>query len=241
MAISLAIDGWWLRVLLPVVFICNYLPPFISHVLLKRAAQRLDLSGSMFERLGLFTLIIFGELVLGIINGLTDVPTLNLSAWLNFALAVSMVFGLWWIFFTMIARREARKNFARASLLELLYIPALIALGFLAAGFPTFFLLAGSAPLQHLFSYGISVFLISISLMIGLLEFPPEFDEIITRMRLSIFSTGLLFLLPGIFQIRLSTPGYLITDIILLNLNIVYLNFVYYRQLNRKGLQPSDE
>jgi low temperature requirement protein LtrA len=241
MTLSLFADHWWLRLFVPLIFVCNYLPPFISHILLRKSKQRLDLSGSMFERLGLFTIIIFGELVLGVVNGMVEVTKLDFATWLNFGLAVGLVFGLWWIFFTMIARREAKKNFARASLLELLYIPALIALGFLAAGFPTFFVAVDSYALQHLFGYGIAAFLACISLMIGLLGFPAEFDTIIRRMRLSIFITAILFLALSVMKLRLSSTGYLITAIVLQNLEIIYLNFVYYRQLDRLGIAPSDE
>ncbi|MEJ6980076.1 low temperature requirement protein A [Pedobacter sp. P351] len=241
MALSLVFQQAWFWFLLPMIFLFNYSPPFVSHILLKQSSQRLDLSSSMFERLGLFTIIIFGELMLGVIDGISEVSVLNFSVWLNFALAVGLVFGLWWIFFTMIARREAKKNFARASLLELLYIPALVALSFIAAGFPSFFHAAESHTVQHLFAYGITVFLICISLMIGLLEFPQEFNEIIKRMQLSIFITGIVFLPLSFINLQLSSTGFLITTIVLLNLEIIYLNFVYYRQLDRKGLQPSDE
>lgn len=241
MLLSLFTQKTWLSFLLPLIFIFNYSPPFISHILLKRSAQRLDLSSSMFERLGLFTIIVFGELMLGIIDGISELPVLDSSAWLNFALAVGLVFGLWWIFFTMIARREAKKNFARASLLELLYIPALVALSLIAAGFPSSFNAAESHNMQHLFGYGIAIFLICISLMIGLLEFPSEFDEIIKPMRLSIFLAGMIFMLLSFAKLSFSSTEYFIVAVILLNLEILYLNYVYYRQLDRKGVQPSDE
>lgn len=194
-----------------------------------------------FERLGIFTIIVFGELTLGVINGIIEVHPLTIATWINFVLALSLVFGLWWIFFTMIARREAKKNFARASLLELSYIPALVALGFLAAGFPSFFSADDNATVQHLFGYGITIFLTFVSLMIGLLEFPSEFNEIIKPMRISIFITGLVFLLLSFIKLQLTAVGYLITAVVLLNIEIVYLNFVYNRQLDRRGMKPTDE
>ncbi|MCB0613302.1 MAG: low temperature requirement protein A, partial [Phaeodactylibacter sp.] len=58
----------------------------------------------MFERLGLFAIIVFGEVVIGVVNGIGGMRELGLSAWLNFALALSIVFVLWWIFFTLISR-----------------------------------------------------------------------------------------------------------------------------------------
>jgi hypothetical protein len=49
------------------------------------------------------------------------------------------VFALWWIFFTMASNRNAKKGFTNATLLELLYIPALISLGLIAACFSSLF------------------------------------------------------------------------------------------------------
>lgn len=65
----------------------------------------------MLERLGLLTIILFGELVLGVVNGVIGIHTFDFSLWLNFALAMTIAFALWWIFFTVIAAREAKDNF----------------------------------------------------------------------------------------------------------------------------------
>jgi low temperature requirement protein LtrA len=238
MALSMVVSESWLWFIIPSVVVLNYCPPFISHMILKRTAKQLDLSSSMFERLGLFTIIVFGELVLGVVNGIIEIEVLDFSAWLNFALAISLVFALWWIFFTMIARREAKKNFARASLLELLYIPALIALSFLAAGFPSYFREAHSV--QSLFGYSIAAFLLCISLLIGLLEYPEVFGDIIKPMRLSILITAVVFMVLT-WSFKLSETGYLWFAVIILNIEIGYLNFVYYRKLSKEGLAPSDE
>jgi low temperature requirement protein LtrA len=235
------VSAAWLWFIVPMVFACNYCPPFISHILLKRSSKELDLSTSMFERLGLFTIIVFGELVIGVVNGIIEIAVLDLWAWLNFAFAISLVFGLWWIFFTMIARREAKKNFARASLLELLYIPALISLGLLAAGFPSFFSETSSDSLQDLFGYGIAAFLTCIGLLIGLLDYPKVFDEIIKPMRLSIFITGAVFVVFTLLDFELSQTGFLLCAIVLLNIEILYLNFVYYGKLSKEGIDPPDD
>ncbi len=70
MALSLVVPESWLKLILPLILICNYAPPFVTHTLLRRDSTDLDLSASMFERLGLFAIIIFGEVVLGVVNGI---------------------------------------------------------------------------------------------------------------------------------------------------------------------------
>lgn len=241
MGLSLFVSGDWLWLLIPLIIFCNYSPPFIAHFLLQRSSIDLDLSSSMFERLGLFTIIIFGELVLGVVNAISAMDRLDFSVWLNFALAMTLVFALWWIFFTLIARRHPKSNFVRASLLELLYIPALVSLSSLAALLPSFFADDAPMPLQRLFGYGIAAFLICINWLSGLLEFPAEFKSILQPMRISLLVTAGLYIALAIFEFELSPTGYLFAALVLLTFEILFLNVSYYRKLAREGLTPPDD
>ena len=66
------------------------------------------LSTSKFpERFGLFTIIVLGESVVGVINGLSEESLTRPSA-LNGLLGIMISFGLWWIYFDFIARRTAK-------------------------------------------------------------------------------------------------------------------------------------
>lgn len=40
---------------------------------------------------------------------------------------------------------------------------------------------------------------------------------------------------------RLSATGFLVSTIVMLNMEILYLNFVYYRKLSQEGLEPPDD
>ena len=122
MGLSLYVSPEWLKVIVPLIIICNYAPPFISQQLLRRSSLDLSLSSSMAERLGLFTIIVFGEVVLGVVNGISSAEKLTFAVWLNFAFALSIVFALWWIFFTLTSNRMAKKGFVNATLLELFCI-----------------------------------------------------------------------------------------------------------------------
>src|SRR5262245_43761129 len=70
MGLSLYLPEEWLQIIASLVIICNHIPAFIAHRLLRRSSLDLDLSSSMTERLGLFTIIVFGEVVLGVVNGI---------------------------------------------------------------------------------------------------------------------------------------------------------------------------
>ncbi|MCB0563754.1 MAG: low temperature requirement protein A [Phaeodactylibacter sp.] len=165
----------------------------------------------MFERLGLFAIIVFGEVVIGVVNGIGGMRELGLSAWLNFALALSIVFVLWWIFFTLISRREPKGGFLNATLLELLYIPALISLGLIAVSFTSFFQgQHDSYSPETLFGYAVTMFLICISLMIGLLEFPDRFRRLHRPIRVSLLLIALAFLAATLVHLKLGTLTFLV-------------------------------
>lgn len=228
MGLSLAVSESWLRFIIPLVLICNYAPSFVSHYLLKRSSLGLDLSPSMFERLGLFTIIVFGEVVLGVISGISETQLLNFSAWVNFALALALIFSLWWIFFTLISNREAKKGLLNATLLELLYVPALISLGLIAAGFTSLLSANPNPGLQSLFSYAIGGFLISINLMGRLIVVPEYLQQIRRPFSISILVTAIVFVLAAAIGINFPIIYYLLAVLIILLVEILYLNSLYY-------------
>jgi low temperature requirement protein LtrA len=236
MGLSLFISQQWLNLIVPVVIICNYLPPFIAHRLLRRSSLDLSLSSSMAERLGLFTIIVFGEVVLGVVNGVSGVAILNFSAWLNFALATSIVFAMWWIFFTLTSNREAKKTFVIASLLELLTIPILMSLGLIAACFTYLFNPDKNAHSLHTFiGYALAIFLTGISLLMGLLEYPDIVKLIKKPVRVSLLVTALVFLVLTLLNINLDTLHYLLLVICILIVEIIYLNSIYYSLNIKEG------
>jgi len=230
MGISLLLSPGWVKVLVPLVIICNFSPPFIAQRLLQRSSLDLNLTSSMSERLGLFTIIVFGEVVLGVVNGISEMDITGISTWLKFAFALAIVFALWWIFFTMASNRNAKKGFTNATLLELLYIPALISLGLIAASFSSLSHADHSLhSLQKVFGYGMTIFFISIGLMMGLLETPDKIRIIIRPVRVSLFIVALVFLFSPLVITNLDSLYYLLVIIIILVAEILYLNSLYYR------------
>lgn len=229
MELSLAFPQQWMKLISPLVIICNYTPPFISHRLLRRHSLDLNLTSSMFERLGLFTIIVFGEVVLGVVNGISHVYASNFTTWLNFALALSVVFSLWWIFFTLVSNRSVKKGFARATLLELLYIPTLISLGLIASCLSGLFdELHEVHSLQMVFGYAITTFVSCIGVMMGLLEFPPRFRTIKRPIRISLLITALVFLTLTLIGFRMNSLYYLLITLALIVIEISYVNSLYY-------------
>lgn len=238
MGLSLYTGQKWLNMIVPLVIICNYTPPFISQILLRRSSLDLSLSSSMSERLGLFTIIVFGEVVLGVVNGVSKADILLFSAWLNFGLTLAVVFILWWIFFTLVSNRNAKKSFTIATLLELLYIPTLVSLGVMAACFTYLFDGANDhSELNSVFGYALAAFLACISFMMQLLDFPDIVKHIIKPVRYSLLITALIFIGWSISGISFGTTWNLTALIVVLIAEIIYLNSLYYSLNIEEGRQ----
>ena len=86
---------------------------------------------SLVERFGLFTIIVLGEVVFGVVDGLSahdrDLKTTSTGM---FALMVG--FGLWWIYFDLVGRRLPRSDGTTLALWLLSHLP--ITLSIAAAG-----------------------------------------------------------------------------------------------------------
>jgi len=62
---------------------------------------------ALVERFGLFTIIVLGEVVVGVVEGMGEVE-LDLVTMATGFLALVVGFGLWWIFFDFVGRRMPR-------------------------------------------------------------------------------------------------------------------------------------
>jgi len=229
MALSLCVPRPFAKFIVIAIIICNYSPPFIANVLLRRSSLVLNLSSSMAERLGLFTIIVFGEVVLGVVNGIGKVNNLDFSAWLNFAFAISIVFALWWIFFTLTSNRNAKSGFVVATSLELLCIPTLMSLGLIAARFSYLFDSNEiNQSLNIVFNCAVAAFLIGINLMMGLLEYHDIFRSIERPVRMSLLVTAVVLIGCSLVNFKLDTQYHLLVVLAILIAEIICLNFFYY-------------
>jgi low temperature requirement protein LtrA len=96
-----------------------------------RVGLGLTPTDSLVERFGLFTIIVLGEVVLGVVAGLSaaerDVKTIGTGM-----LALWLGFGFWWIYFDLVGRRLPRADGGALSNWVMSHLP--ITLSITAAG-----------------------------------------------------------------------------------------------------------
>ncbi len=87
------------------------------------------------ERYGLFVIIVLGEAIVGVINGVADVSPLTLGAGVTGALGMALIFGLWWVYFDFIGRREGpRRGAWSIATWGYMHAPMLVGIAALSAG-----------------------------------------------------------------------------------------------------------
>ena len=81
------------------------------------------------ERLGLFTIIVLGEAVRGVVVGAVHAEAARLGFMIGFALPV----GIWWFYFRLLDRGELRRRVGGGQILAYLHLPMTLAVVVMAA------------------------------------------------------------------------------------------------------------
>jgi len=233
LSLTLFLDATYARGIFYLTLFFNYLPPFFTYTALKRQSLDFDLSPSMSERMGLFTIILFGEVVVGVVNGMSEVETLDVVAWLCFATAVSVVFSLWWIFFTLVSDRHCKRGLLNSSLLEIIYVPTLMALGLIAATFSEMFKSFAmydpqAATLRIVLGASVALFFFGMNCMLFLLEYPPEYEGLKKRAQWLLLTVMILFGGLAILDLHISLLPFLVSVLAVLLCFITALNIGWY-------------
>jgi low temperature requirement protein LtrA len=87
---------------------------------------------SLIERLGLFVIIVLGEVIVGAVNGIAQLDPLVPSEVLTGLLGMLVAIGLWWIYFDLVSHREPRSRWTQLWLY--LHLPLVTAIAAGGAG-----------------------------------------------------------------------------------------------------------
>jgi low temperature requirement protein LtrA len=82
---------------------------------------------SMVERFGAFTIIVLGEVILGVVAGMTAASPDAMTI-LTGILALVIGFGLWWIYFDFVGRRMPRNTRGTTAMWMLSHLPITLAI-----------------------------------------------------------------------------------------------------------------
>jgi low temperature requirement protein LtrA len=87
---------------------------------------------SLIERLGLFVIIVLGEVIVGAVNGMAALDPVTADGVVIGVLGVLVAIGLWWIYFDLVSNHAPAPR--RTQLWLYLHLPLVIAMGAVGAG-----------------------------------------------------------------------------------------------------------
>lgn len=117
------------RMLTWALLVVAYLVGFAAVTVAVGPAQvsALAITDALTERFGLFIIIVLGETVTGVVNGLAHEPTSAMSLAVGLV-AVVVGFGVWWTYFDFVGHRRPRRTRWVTAQWMLIHLPLTVAL-----------------------------------------------------------------------------------------------------------------
>lgn len=124
MIASAFVDEHWRLWIWGAVVALNVVGQLVQGLLSRRDAEGfgVEVTESMVERFGLFTIIVLGEVVVGVTNGIIDAGASAMSLTIGL-LAMTIGFGFWWNYFDVLGRRPPRDSAFTMLLWIVLHLP----------------------------------------------------------------------------------------------------------------------
>jgi len=138
-------------------------------------------SPSLVERFGLFTIIVLGEVIVGVVGGVSEHHHLSWLVGGTAALGTLIAIGLWWVYFDFVSHHLPRPNTAMVSAWFYLHLPLTMGIAAVGAAVLNVVEHAGehlTADVRWLLVTAISIALISIALLMRTIQISAEHERI---------------------------------------------------------------
>ncbi len=189
-----------------------------------------DISPSLVERFGLFTIIVLGEVVVGVVSGASHLKTTN-SLIITALLGTLIAIGIWWVYFDFVSHRIPKYGIKFYSLWYYLHLPMTI--GITTTGAALVNIIEHiNEPIQHnahwLLTISLSVILICISFIIKTIRQEEDRKPMYKGGSISMFFSALALF--GLGFIQMNSKVFLVLSSIFLLLP-VFVGFIVWLKL----------
>ncbi len=162
-----------------------------------RTLQFFQATDSLVERLALFVIIVLGETVVGVVNGINAAPERDALTITTGVIALCIGFGLWWNYFDVVGVRELRPQ---STALATWFFGHLVQTGAIAAAGAAMVGLVSDAraprtPTAVAWTLGLSVALALVLVAVQATTVERDPAELSTRLLAVVFGVGALLVL----------------------------------------------
>jgi low temperature requirement protein LtrA len=203
-AASAALDGPWTYRIWAIALVCQVIGFVIGmHRWTPPETQQSDAmivtTPSLIERIGLFVIIVLGEVIVGAVAGMADLDPLDATGIAIGLLGVLVAIGLWWTYFDLASHREPVPKYTQLWLY--LHFPFVVAIAAGGAGvLNTIGHEANALPdeVRWLLSGALAAALLSIALIAATLRIRTEAPELYRTVDVVLIGCALLCLGVGL-------------------------------------------
>ncbi len=138
--------------------------------------RSLRTTASTVERFGLFTIIVLGEVIVGVVRGVAGSHELGATVGATAALGMFLAFGLWWLYFDFVSHRPPTPSFGKRY--GWIYLHLTTGFGIVAVGAATLNIVehasGGGVPAEArwLLAGAMALALLSIAALMRLIHIP---------------------------------------------------------------------
>ena len=176
-----------------------------------------NVSHSLVERFGLFTIIVLGEVVVGTVNGVAGHHHLDWAVGITAVLSMLIAIGLWWLYFDFVSHRIPQATMGKVSQWFYLHLP--MTAGIAAVGAAVFNIVEHSGEpmgtaVRWLLVASVSLVFACVALLMQSLQLPQEQLPLYRRGGIVTLVCALIILLLGFTS--LPTIPFLVTLVLLM-------------------------
>ena len=196
------------------------------------------ISSSAVERFGLFTIIVLGEVIVGVMSGVAEHPHLSWLAGGTAFLGMLIAIGLWWVYFDYVSGRPPIPHTRERLWWIYLHLPVTMGIAAVGASILNVVEHAGEllpGAVRFLLVGAIALALTSVALISKILNLPENQRSVYRLGSRVMFIAGILILLAGLTS--LSTIPLLIVLILLMLVPVFYGILVWIKVFDARQLE----
>jgi len=111
-----------------ILFVASFNKPNLK----KQIDKTSNVSSSLIERFGLITIIVLGEVIVGVIQGVASYANMSYEIGITAALGMLVAIGLWWLYFDLVSTSTPRTGYLYQTGWLYLHLP--LTIGITATG-----------------------------------------------------------------------------------------------------------
>lgn len=207
--VSILVPAPWRFILWGLALVIDLAAPLVIAIRTDAAGQEelrrtLLLSPSVVERFGLFTIIVLGEVIVGVVSGVAGHQHLGGLVGVTAALGMVIAIGLWWVYFDFVSgRHPIAQPFAGLGWIYF-HLPVTIGIAAVGASVLNAVEHAGeplSSDVRWLLVGAIAAALVGIALIMQILDIPASYRSLYRRGSILTLVAGVVVLVLGMTPI----------------------------------------